>query len=109
MALTSNQDFPSASPVSNDNAEVVVPLYTEEASVSKRQIETGRVRVSTATKQHEQLIEEVLASGKAQIERRSVERQIDSIPAVREDGDTIIVPVVEEVLVIERRLMLVFE
>jgi len=106
MVPTSNPDSSDNLTVSNNDSEVVVPLYVEEASVSKRQVETGRVRVSTITQQYEQIIEEALAREEVQIERKAVNKQIDSMPSVREDGDTTIIPVVEEVLVVERRLML---
>jgi stress response protein YsnF len=41
-----------------------------------------------------------------EIERTAIGRPVEAMPAVREEGDTIVVPIVEEVLVVERRLML---
>jgi stress response protein YsnF len=41
-----------------------------------------------------------------EIDRTPIGRQIDALPAVRDEGDTIVIPIVEEVLVIERRLLL---
>jgi stress response protein YsnF len=35
-----------------------------------------------------------------------VDSPLDTIPEVREEGDTLVIPVVEEVLTIERRLVL---
>ncbi|MCC6313983.1 MAG: YsnF/AvaK domain-containing protein [Thermomicrobiales bacterium] len=40
------------------------------------------------------------------VERVPVGRQIETIPAPRTEGDTLIVPIVEEMLVVERRLVL---
>ncbi len=100
--LTDNLDVKLAA----DDSETVVPLLFEEASVSKRRLETGRVRVSTTTHHNEQLVEEILAREEVHVERKEIGKPIDAMPVVREEGDTIIVPVVEEVLVIERRLML---
>jgi uncharacterized protein (TIGR02271 family) len=85
---------------------IVVPLHEEEVSVTKRDVETGRVRVSTVTREHEQLIDELLSQETVEVERTPVSKLVAAIPAVREEGDTIIVPIVEEILVIERRLML---
>ena len=41
-----------------------------------------------------------------EIERVPINRPIDAVPAIREEGDTTIMPVVEEILVVERRLIL---
>jgi stress response protein YsnF len=47
-----------------------------------------------------------LARERVEVERIAIGKPIDAIPAVRQDGDTTIIPVVEEVLVVERRLVL---
>jgi stress response protein YsnF len=41
-----------------------------------------------------------------QVERVPIGRAVAAVPAVREEGDTTILPVVEEVIVVERRLIL---
>jgi len=91
---------------STDPQEVVVPLYEEQASVAKRRIVTGRVQVSRVTNEHEQLIEETLAREQVEIERTPIGKPVQVLPSIREEGDTIIVPIVEEVLIVERRLIL---
>src|SRR5271165_232769 len=100
-------------PIGNDEQrppnhanEAVLPLMAEELAVAKQVVETGRVRVARVTRQREQLIDEVLARETAEIERTPIGRQVDAMPAVREEGDTIVIPIVEEVLVVERRLFL---
>ena len=86
--------------------ETVVPLLAEEVSVGKRVVETGRVQVTRVTHEREQLIDELLAHETVEIDRTPIGRQIDAMPAVRNEGDTVVIPIVEEVLVIERRLLL---
>jgi stress response protein YsnF len=83
-----------------------IPLHEEQVELGRRLRVTGRVTVRTETEESEQLIDELVAREHADIERVPVERQVDAVPEVREEGDTIIVPVVEEVLVVERRLIL---
>jgi len=51
----------------------------------------------------------LLAREAVEVERREVGRFVDEAPPVREEGDLIIVPVLEEVLVIEKRLRLTEE
>jgi uncharacterized protein (TIGR02271 family) len=91
---------------SDKTGETVIPLLAEEIEVSKQVVETGRVQVGRVTHEREQLIDELLAHETAEIDRTPIGRQVDTMPAVREEGDTVVIPIVEEVLVIERRLLL---
>jgi stress response protein YsnF len=88
------------------NDQVLVPLHAEEVSVAKRRVVTGRVKVSTVTRQHEEFVEEMLERDHVEVERVPVGREVDNVPPVREEGDTLIVPIVEEIVVVERRLRL---
>lgn len=90
----------------DNTGETVIPLLAEEVALAKQVVETGRVQVSRVTHQREQLIDEPLAHETVEIDRIPIGRQIDALPAVRDEGDTIVIPIVEEVLVIERRLLL---
>lgn len=89
--------------------EMAIPLFEEQASVVKRRVVTGRVQVSTATREHEQMIDELLAREHVEIERMPINKQVDAAPAVRQEGDTTIIPIVEEILVLERRLLVTEE
>jgi uncharacterized protein (TIGR02271 family) len=101
MGSRTDEDAPT-----EKTGETVIPLLAEEVAVAKKVIETGRVRVARVTHEREQLIDELLAHQTAEIERVRIGQQVDTMPAVREEGDTIVIPIVEEVLVIERRLFL---
>jgi uncharacterized protein (TIGR02271 family) len=83
-----------------------LPLLAEELSVSKELRETGRVRISTRTHEREALIDEDLAREQVEIETIPIARRIDAVPQVRQEGDTTIIPVVEERLVVDRELVL---
>jgi uncharacterized protein (TIGR02271 family) len=89
-----------------ERGETVIPLFEEELAVSKRVVPTGRVQVSRITHSHEQLVDELLNRESVEIERVPVDKPVDAMPSIREDGDTIVVPVVEEVLRVERYLVL---
>ena len=86
--------------------EAVIPLLAEEVAVSKQVVETGRVQVARVTHEREQLIDELLAHETVEIDRTPIGRQVDTMPAIRDEGDTVVIPIVEEMLVIERRLLL---
>jgi stress response protein YsnF len=96
----------NSAPRKNDDNEIVLPLYAEEISVSKRVVPKTSVQVSTITHQHEEVINELLARERVEIERVAIGERVDVKPEVREEGDTIIVPVVEEVATVERYLVL---
>ena len=86
--------------------ETVIPVFEEELSVAKRVVETSRVQVSRVTHQHQQLVDELLQLEKVEVERVPVDRPIEAMPSIRQEGDVTIVPVVEEILKVERRLVL---
>lgn len=84
----------------------ILQLHAERVDVDKRVRETGRVTVSTVTHTRDQVVEELLSDQRVEVEHVVVDRVVEEMPAVREEGDTIIIPIVEEVVVVERRLML---
>jgi uncharacterized protein (TIGR02271 family) len=84
----------------------VLRLFAEDATVSRQVIETGRVRVAKVTHTRDHNIDELLARTNVEVNRVPVGRLIDAMPAIREDGDLTIVPIVEETVVVERRLLL---
>ena len=81
-------------------------LLAEEVAVRKETVETGRLRISKQTHAREALIDETLFEEHAEIERVPIGRQIFEMPSIRHEGETTIVPIVEEVLHTERRLIL---
>ena len=87
-------------------SDIVIPLLAEEAVIAKRQVHTGVVRVAVTTASHQRQIEEMLTQERVVVERVPVGRVVESVPPVREEGDTTILSVVEEALVLERRLVL---
>ncbi len=89
-----------------DLSQLVVPLHAEQLDVSRLKRETGRVKVSTVTRFREQSVDEMLAEEHAHIERVAVGTIIDVMPDIRQEGEVTIIPVVEEVLVVEKRLFL---
>jgi len=86
--------------------EAVLRLAEERLSVTKRVVESGRVRVHRTTTEKVQKVDVALASETYEVLSVPIGREVKKAPAIRETKTEIIVPVVEEVLVIERRLVL---
>lgn len=92
--------------VQDSSQETVIPLFEEEVSIGKRVVETARVQVLRVTHSREQLVEEMLERERVEVERIAIGRPIETMPSIRQEGDLTIIPVVEEVLRIERQLVL---
>ena len=83
-----------------------IPVVEEEARIDKREVVTGRVRIRTRVEEAEETVRGTLDEEVVEVERVPVDRIVDAAPAVRQDGDVTIIPVMEEVLVVEKRLVL---
>jgi uncharacterized protein (TIGR02271 family) len=81
----------------------------ERLRVGVREVETGRVRARRTVETFEETVEVPLARETVEVERVAVGEIVDEAPQPRREGDVLVVPVVEEVLVVERRLRLVEE
>lgn len=89
--------------------DVTVPVVEEQAVVRKRRKVTGAVRVRTVVREAEEVVDEPFSVERVEVERVPVGRWIEAPVQARQEGDTTIIPVVEEVVVVERRLRLVEE
>lgn len=86
-----------------------IPLVEERLSVGKQRIETGRVRVHITTHAETTEAHAQLEDQKVEVRRVPIGREVTELPEVRHEGDTMIIPVMEEVLVVEKRLVLIEE
>jgi uncharacterized protein (TIGR02271 family) len=86
--------------------DTVLPLYAEDVSVTRRKVERGAVRLRVQTETREHVVDENLTLERVEIERIAIGRPVDAAPPVRVEGDTIVISVVEEIVVVERRLVL---
>jgi stress response protein YsnF len=87
-------------------AEEIIPVVEESANLGKRQVATGRVRVQTVTDIIEELAHADVQREDIEVTRVPIDRVVETAPEIRTEGDVTIVPVLEEVLVVEKRLVL---
>jgi uncharacterized protein (TIGR02271 family) len=90
----------------NERGEIVVPLIAEEISVSKKTVETGGIRVHKTVREDVQTIDEPIIREHIEAERVEINQFVETAPAVRYEGEVMIVPVLEEVVVTQKRLLL---
>ena len=89
----------------NADETVVMSLAAEAVVVSKR-VRRTLVRASRTTSSRDQAVEADLHHEQVVVERVAIGRIVDAVPPVRQEGDVTIMPVVEEELVMVRRLIL---
>jgi uncharacterized protein (TIGR02271 family) len=85
---------------------VVIPVIREELQVSKEHIETGKIRLTKTVHQEQITVDETILSEQVDVQRVPVNRYVDTLPTVRQEDGKTIIPLVEEVLVVEKRLLL---
>ena len=81
-------------------------MAEERLTVAKRLVATGRVRVRTQTELVEETAGLELERDDVEIERVSIGQEVEAAPPVRTEDGVTIIPVLEEVLVVEKRLFL---
>ena len=92
--------------MTDQRTEEVLPLLQEELRVEKRNVVSGKVRVRSVVDTIEEIARAELQEERVEITRVPIDREVSTPPTVRTEGDVTIVPVLEEVLVVEKRLVL---
>ena len=89
---------------------ITIPVINQELLVSSKTVETGRVLISKKVFEEESVINSMIRSEEVIVEKKEINQYVDVAPeAVRQEGNVTIISVVKEVLVIEKRLLLVEE
>jgi stress response protein YsnF len=86
--------------------DATIELAEETFSVSKRQIDSARVRVRVRTETDTVNPRVSLFDQHVEVQRVPIGREVTEIPQIREEGDVTIIPILEEILVVEKRLIL---
>lgn len=84
---------------------ITLPLHEERLEPVIRDVETGRIQVHKRVELQPVEFSVDTTRDDVTIERVRVDRPVDAVPEPRQEGDTLILPVVEEVVVTETRLI----
>lgn len=88
----------------------VIPVIEEQLLVDKRVVEKGRVRISKSVRERDETVNIPLIEENVQVERIPINQYVsEPPPPVRYEGNVMIIPVLREVVVVEKRLVLVEE
>ncbi|MEZ4517245.1 MAG: YsnF/AvaK domain-containing protein [Chloroflexota bacterium] len=87
--------------------EMVIPIIEEQLDVTREQVVRGRIQIHKQVEEIEERVDLATTSEDVDVERVAVNRLLDdAVPAIREENGVLIIPLIEEVQVIETRLML---
>jgi uncharacterized protein (TIGR02271 family) len=86
--------------------ERLVPVIEEELVTGTHAVKTGSVRVRKEVEHVRQNVEMPTMRDVVSVNRVPVNKVVTTAPAIREEGDTLIVPVLHEEIVVEKRLVL---
>ena len=89
-----------------DDGEMIFPVVEETLSVAKQWVPREHVRVRTTVSSHEETVDLPLAKEQVRVTRIPMDRPVTAASEPHQEGDTWIVPIYEEVLFVEKRLVL---
>jgi len=92
------------------NKSFSIPVVQEKVDIGKTVIEKGKVKISKTVKEESEVINLPTKTEQVHIERVRVNKIIETAPdAVRYEGNTMIIPVLQEITVTEKKLLLIEE
>ena len=84
-------------------------VLQEQASVGKKTVESGKVYVHKKVHEENKEVAVPVVYEEVEVTRVPVNKYVDAAPSVTHDGNKTIIPVIKEVLVVEKKLLLVEE
>src|SRR5262245_6687887 len=86
---------------------LVIPVVAEELTVEKRQVTRGTVRIHTRVETREEVVDEPLQHEEVTVERVPVNTLVEGeAPIPHYEHEVFVIPILEEVLVVQKRLLL---
>jgi len=88
----------------------VIPVIEEKLRIDKEKVETGKFRITKKIHEEEVTENVSVSEENVTVERKDINEYVDTAPpATRQEGNCTIISVVKEVLVVEKKLILVEE
>ncbi|WP_207534223.1 YsnF/AvaK domain-containing protein [Desertivirga arenae] len=90
--------------------KIVIPVVEEQITIEKQVIETGKVSVSKKVNEYTESVDIPLTNEEVDVNRIEINQYVtEAPPAIRQEGNKTIIPILKEVLVVEKKLLLVEE
>jgi len=97
---------PDALLASGDSRQIRIPVHEERLVAAKRMVDLGELRVHKWVEHVEEAVSEPVTRDDLVVERVAIDRPLDAPVGPRDEGDWMVIPIMEEVLVVSKRLML---
>jgi uncharacterized protein (TIGR02271 family) len=92
-----------------EDGHIIIPVVQEQIVIDKQVIETGKVRVRKTVSEETASLNIPLIQENYDVQRVPAQQILDKAPGIRYEGDTIIVPVMREVVIVEKKYELIEE
>lgn len=90
----------------DDRQERTVPVLEEELVTGTRRVKTGSVRVRKKVHRLRRTVDIPTVRDAVEVTRKPINQVVETVPQTRQEGDTLIIPVIEEEIVVHKRLVL---
>ena len=96
--------------VFEEGEEIIIPIVKEEIHIDKEIIESGKVRIIKTISEEKSSVEVPIKHTEVHVEHKPKNEYVDANhQAIRYEGDTMIVSVLKEVVVVQKKTLLVEE
>jgi uncharacterized protein (TIGR02271 family) len=92
-----------------NNDKMVIPIIEEEVTIEKHIVPTGKVNITKTVKEIDEIVDVPTYKGEVTVDRIPVNTFVEKHPPIRQEGETMIIPVVQEQIVMVKKLLLVEE
>ncbi|WP_207426227.1 YsnF/AvaK domain-containing protein [Pedobacter sp. SYSU D00535] len=109
--MEQQQRRPDQTPeIQSTDKQVIVPVIEEQFDIKSKTVESGTVSVTKKVHQTVESVDIPVTNEHVNVDRVKINQYVDTAPpAMRQEGDTTIIPILKEVLVVEKKLLLVEE
>jgi uncharacterized protein (TIGR02271 family) len=109
VARAGNVPVEARAVAQDSGTQVIVPIVEERLVPDKRAVDLGELRIHKRVETTEEAIRQLVTRDDVEIERVPIDRPLDAPLDTRFEGGTMIIPVMREVLVVQKQLMLAEE
>ena len=92
--------------VPTGEVDMVFPVVEEVLEVGQRQVDIGELRLRKTVDEREELVQQPVRREERAVEYVPLNRVVTAAPQVRYEGNTLVVPVMDEVIVVQKKLVL---
>ncbi len=105
-ARAQTADVPREAFARASGGELRIPLVEERLVPARRVVDQGELRIHRHVEEVEEVLREPVTRDDLVVERVAVNRPLEAPAEARYEDDWLVIPVMEEVLVVQKRLML---